>query len=304
MKSWLINILKGAAIGIACIVPGVSGGTLAVILNVYDKILESVSNLRKEFKKSISFLWPIILGIVLGLAAMVYPLKKAIEYFPLPTVMLFVGFIVGSMPSLFEKVNKKHKPTGLVSLVLATLIPIGLCFISAGKDVNLSSSMEWYMYLLIILIGILASCALTIPGISGSMLLLILGFFNPILETITNLIKFNDLPLVGHSLLVLLLFGIGIIIGFILISKIMTYLLKKFNYLTFMAIIGFIIGSLFAIFYAIKDDMFPGNSNHIVHIIIGIILLIVGGALSLCLYLYSKKLENLKKEHEQKDEIR
>ncbi len=286
VKTWGLNILKGMAIGIACIVPGVSGGTLAVILNVYDKIIESISNLRKHFIKSLSYLWPIILGIILGLVAMVYPLKKALEYFPFPTIMLFVGFILGSFPSLFDNVKKELKPIGIVPFIISIAVPIVLCFISSGRDVNLSNTMEVYMYFVIILVGIVASCALSVPGISGSMLLMILGFFNPILNLLTDLLNFNN---VLFNLLILGLFGIGVIIGFFLISKLMNFLLKKYKYMTYMAINGLVVGSIFAIFYSTKDTLFQSNFNLLTHISLGVILFIVGVLISLWIYFYSKK---------------
>lgn len=283
----IINILKGAVVGIACIVPGVSGGTLAVILGIYDKILYAISSLKKEFKKSISFLWPIVLGALIGLGAMIWPLTKAIEYFPLPTVLLFIGLIIGGLPGLFDKIKRVPNVQGSIAMVLAVCIPIGLCFISNGKDVSLGTDMEWWMYFVVVLIGIVASCALTIPGISGSMLLLILGFWTPILNCVMNIFSGSGIE-VFHNISVILLFGIGIVIGFFLISKLMTYLFRKFNYVTYMSIIGFIIGSLFAIIYAIKDDMFP-NGNMAAHIVVGVILCLVGFAISFLLICYSKK---------------
>ena len=84
---------------------------------------------------------------------MVYPLKKALEYFPFPTIMLFVGFILGSFPSLFDNVKKELKPIGIVPFIISIAVPIVLCFISSGRDVNLSNTMEVYMYFVIILVG-------------------------------------------------------------------------------------------------------------------------------------------------------
>lgn len=155
---------------------------------------------------------------------------------------------------------------------MALVAVIGMSFLGSGNSVDLSSSMSWYNYIILFIVGIVGSCALVIPGISGSALLLILGFWEPILTCFTELIKFNNF---GHNFLVLFLFGVGVIVGFFLISKIMTYLLNKYHYQTFMAIIGFIVGSVFALFWQIKDNFIP-EGNIIVIIIISVILFIAG----------------------------
>lgn len=286
LKNNVMSILKGAAIGIACIVPGVSGGTLAVILGIYDDILRAVSNIRKEFKKSFFYLLPIIIGIVVGLAAMVVPLQLAFKHFPLPTVTLFVGFIIGGLPSLLHKVDRKPTIGGSITFVISLAVAIGLCFIGAGRDVILGEGMEWWLYLALVGIGVLGSAALTVPGISGSMLLLILGFYEPILGVAKDLLSFNN---VGISILILFLFAVGVAIGFFLISKLMTFLLKKVPYLTYMGIIGFILGSIFSIFYSIKDNVIPSGANTGLTIALTVIVALVGLGLSGYLSYYSIK---------------
>lgn len=288
IKETTFDVLKGVGIGVACIVPGVSGGTIAVLLNIYDKMLAAVSNLRKDFKNSVKTLWPIILGIVLGLVGMIYPIKKMFELIPLPTITLFVGMIIGGLPSLFSKVKRKPTATGSVAMIASAAIAIGICFIGSGQPVDLTTTMKWPMYLILVLIGVVGSCALTIPGISGSMLLLILGFWEPILNAVTELIKFSDF---GHNFLVLLCFGIGVIIGFFLISKLMTFLLKRFNYLTFMGIIGFILGSLFAIYFTNRADLIPAGSNVGLTVALTIILGLLGLVASGLLTFYAMKAE-------------
>lgn len=122
LKDTLITILKSSLIGVACIVPGVSGGTLAVILGLYDKILFSISNLRKDFKNSIKFLWPIVLGIAIGLGATIYPIKLAFQHFPLPTIVFFVGLILGSLPSLCKNIRRKPNVSGIFQLYWLLLL--------------------------------------------------------------------------------------------------------------------------------------------------------------------------------------
>lgn len=234
---------KGGAIGLAMIIPGVSGGTLAVLLGVYDKIIDSVGNLFKKFKESFLFLLPIALGAVLAFAALYYPLKYALIYAPFPTIMLFAGLMLGSIPDLTKKSEKNgFKKFDSIGLALACLLVIGICFIPNLGDVNLSADMEVWQYFLLLFMGMLASCALVVPGVSGSMLMLIFGYYQPLLATISALkVSF------GHSLLVLATFAVGLVIGFFTIAKLMQFLLKRFRRATYWSIVGFVIGSIPAV---------------------------------------------------------
>lgn len=275
VKNFFLNTARGAAIGVAMIIPGVSGGTIAVLMNIYDKIIDAINSIKKEFKKSVLFLLPILLGAALAVCASYFPLKFALEKAPLATVLLFAGFMTGSLPkTLKDGLAKGFKKVNIASVLIPLAVVIGICFIPGLGDADLSKSMPVYGYFLLILIGMLGSCALVIPGVSGSMLLLIFGYYNSILNTVSAL-KDNF----GHSLLVLALFAVGILIGFFSIAKIMKLFLTKFPRGTTWAIIGFVIGSIPAILIT-----FPGNfkeeiaANPIstVQVAVGAILFIAG----------------------------
>ena len=287
-KNFLINTAQGAVIGVAMIIPGVSGGTLAVLMNVYDKLINAISNLRRDFKNSIKFLLPILLGAGIAVAAMYFPLKYALKYAPFPTVMLFAGLMAGSFPKIVKDGLKQgFKPFNAVSLLIPLAVVIGICFIPKMGNADLTSSMPWYGYLLLILVGMLASCALVIPGVSGSMLLLIFGYYNAIFDTVSAL-KTNF----GHSLLVLAMFALGIIIGFFSIAKLMKLLLSKFPRGTNWSIIGFVIGSIPAIFITYNSNFpdFVYSSLNTAHIAIGAVLCVLGiiGSYALTAYVEAK----------------
>ena len=107
VKNFFADMARGAVIGVAMIIPGVSGGTLAVLMNVYDKLINAISNLRKDFKNSFMLLLPVLLGAGLALIAAYFPLKYALKYAPLPTVLLFAGLMAGSCPMLIKDGIKK-----------------------------------------------------------------------------------------------------------------------------------------------------------------------------------------------------
>lgn len=266
---------KGGAIGLAMIIPGVSGGTLAVLLGVYDKIIDSVGNLFKQFKKSVLFLLPILLGAVLAFAALYFPLKYALRYAPFPTIMLFSGLMLGSILDLIKTSNKNgFKPFDTIGLVLSCALVIGICFIPAIGNVDLSANMQAWQYFLLLFMGMLASCALVVPGVSGSMLMLIFGYYEPLLACISGL-KTSF----GHSLLVLATFAVGLVIGFFTIAKLMQLLLKKFRRVTFWSIVGFVIGSIPAVIITFFHQF--GNNLEVylspLQITLGVLLFVLGG---------------------------
>ena len=269
VKEFFKNLGCGAVIGVAVIIPGVSGGTLAVLLNIYDKLIAAVSNLRRDFKNSIKFLLPIALGMVIAFAAMYFPLQFALEYAPLPTVLLFVGLMLGSFPKLFkDSAALGFKKIHIINVIIPLAAVIGICFIPNINSVNLGADMPVYTYFLLVVMGIVASCALVVPGVSGSMVLMIFGYYQPILDTVMGL--FSNF---GHSVLVLALFAVGIVVGFLSIAKLMKFLLDKFPRGTRWAIIGFVVGSIPAILIAFDYSSAPLDA---IQLAIGAILCIAG----------------------------
>lgn len=274
VKKFFADTARGAVIGVAMIIPGVSGGTLAVLMNVYDKLINAISDLRKDFKNSIAFLLPVFLGAVLALAAAYFPLKYALKYAPFPTVMLFAGLMAGSCPKIIKDgANKGFKPFDIAAILIPLAAVAGICFIPELGKADLTAQMPVYGYFLLILIGAVASCALVVPGVSGSMLLLIFGYYNPIFDTVSGLK--TDF---GHSILVLFLFAVGLVVGFFSIAKLMKLLMKKFPRGTGWAIIGFVIGSIPAIFITYNKNFpeFVYTSLNAAHIAVGCVLCVLG----------------------------
>lgn len=280
---YLKIMVKGAIIGIGMIIPGVSGGTLAVLLGIYEELITKISNLKNDFMESVKFLFPLLLGMVLAFVAMYFPLKLALDHIPFELCMVFVALMICSTP----KIGKDAYCSGFkgwdsLFFILAFGICIGLCFIPMGKDLVLNLKMPWYMYLVLFGVGILASVALVVPGISGSMLLLIIGLYKPLLDTISNLFK---TPL--DAIIILFIFVVGLIIGFFTIAKLMKFLLSKYEHQTKWAILGFVVASIIALFLAFdfKNLLTP------LHISIGCVcfaIIVLG--YGLVLYFLKKKI--------------
>ena len=284
LKDFLVNTAKGAAIGVAMIIPGVSGGTLAVLLKVYDKMIDSIGNLRRHFLQSVKFLFPILLGALLAFAATYFPLKKALEFAPFPTMLLFGGLMAGSCPKLFKDDRKNgFKKTDIIAVLIPLVAVIGICFIPGLKEADLSSSMQWYQYILVGIIGVVASCALVVPGISGSMLLMIFGYYAPVLGLFSAIF---ETPL--HAVGVLACFAVGVVVGFFTIAKLMQILLKKLPRGTGWAIFGFVVGSVPAVVITFFNQYGAGILNAL-QISLGVITFIVGAFATLALTYYADK---------------
>ncbi len=298
---FLQDVLRGALIGIAFIIPGFSGGSVAAILGIYERLVGAIADIFKDFKHSVKTLFPFAIGLILGVAALIFPLRIALEYAPIPTVCLFVGLALGGMFSITDKVKGKIQPLNLASLLIPLAAAFSLSFLPLAGEVDLFA-LDFWGFVLLFIIGLVGSCALVVPGISGSMLLLIFGYYNPIVQLITDhLLRFQN---VGWSILVLCVVGLGILVGFFLISLLMKWLLKKYPRGTYFAIIGFILGSIPTVFISTAKD--AGKSILALLAtpwdwIAAILLLLVGFIGAFAFVVYSRKAE--KKKEENKDEV-
>ena len=290
IKEFIFDIARGIGIGVAFIIPGFSGGSVAAILGIYEKLITAIADIFKDFKSSIKTLFPIGLGMLIGIVSLLFPLGWALASYPLPTVSLFVGLAIGGMPSVADKVRgERISYKNLIASIVPFLVVLSISFLPLGAEKDLFN-LSFGGYVLLFLIGILGSSALVVPGISGSMLLLILGYYNPIVNLATkHLFVGKDM---GISILVLGITAAGIAIGFVGISVIMKILFKKCPRGTYFAIIGFIIGSIPTIYISTAKEAgmtFSTLPTSPLHWIMCVLLLAIGFSLSYALVIYSRK---------------
>lgn len=248
----LINFIKGMLIGIANLIPGVSGGTMAVSMGVYEEIIDSIGNFFKKFKetfvKNMVFLIPIVLGAGVGVIAFSKLLDYLLKYHEAYTKFAFMGLILGSIPFIFKKSNEKgFKKSYIIPFIITLAIGGGLCLLEhfgvTGSQVT-SFDLNAGNAILLVIYGFIAAASMVIPGISGSFILLLLGVYSAVLSAVSNL-----------QILILIPFAIGVGLGILLMSKLINYLLEHFHGLTYYAILGFILGSLPAIFPGLTFDI-------------------------------------------------
>ena len=235
------SILKGMVIGIANIVPGVSGGTMMVAMGIYDKLIHCIM-----------FVLPIGIGMLVAIAASSFVLSEMFENIPIQTNLLFVGLILGGLPAILKKLKGGMPRVGhIITALLFFALVVGTAIIGETEGTAADLSFGLVNVLKLLGTGIIASATMVIPGVSGSMVLMLMGFYQPILDAIksffTSLAAMDmDGILTGLGLLVP--FGIGIVIGVFAIAKLVEIIFKKFPLYAYYAIIGLIVASPFAIY--------------------------------------------------------
>ncbi|WP_096201426.1 DUF368 domain-containing protein [Bacillus sp. FJAT-45350] len=254
------NIFRGMMIGASDLVPGVSGGTIGVILGIYDRLIEAISGFfSRDWKKHLGFLIPLGIGAVLAIFLLSHVIKWLLEYYPQPTYFFFLGLIAGILPYLFRKIDYKtnFKATHYVVLVIAIIAIASTGLLRDGVEPPLIESINATTGITLFLSGWAASMAMLLPGISGSFVLLLLGAY----ATVINALATINIPII-------LVVGMGIMVGFIVSSKIIRVLLSTMPVFTYALIIGMVIGSVFVIF--------PGIESNILLLVISILTFIVG----------------------------
>lgn len=245
------NIIKGMMIGIANIMPGVSGGTLAVSMGIYDKLIHCITHILSEFKESMKFLLPIFAGAGIALVALTFVIEALFQYYPIPTNLLFIGLIVGGLPPVITKVKSHKLSFGhiLAGLLFFALV-VGMAMMGGNGNRQVILNLGIVPMIKLVLVGIIAAATMIIPGVSGSMVLLILGYYQPIIQQITafcTAVITLDMAGILHGVAILLPFGIGVLIGILGIAKIIEIIFEKYPVYAYCAIIGLIAASPIAI---------------------------------------------------------
>lgn len=231
-----LNIIKGIFIGAGAIVPGVSSGVLCVIFGIYEKLLDAVLNFFKDIKQNIKFLFPIALGVGIGVLLFSNILNYLLYKFPIQTKSIFIGLIIGTIPSLVKEVNEKEtfKPQNVIYLLIA--LAIGIVTVVLENKLYISSNIEDMSFMYFVMCGAIMSLGIVVPGVSSTIILMLLGVYSVYLQSIANLYFPVLIPM-----------GVGLILGSIIVMKLTKRLLEKYYGKTFYVIIGFTIGSIFVL---------------------------------------------------------
>lgn len=257
MMQWK-NVYRGFMMGASDVIPGVSGGTIALLLGIYDQLIDAINGLfSKQWKKHLRFLIPLGLGVALAIFSLAKVIDWLLVNYPAPLQFFFLGLILGVLPYLFKeaKVKTNFKASHYLILIIGAVLIGSIDFFDVSKSVIEDRGLVVYLYLFFS--GFLASAAMILPGISGSMILLVIGAYSTIMNAISN-----------FDIDVIVVTGIGIAIGILIMSRLIAFFLKKYHVGTYACVIGFVIGSLIIVF--------PGWPNNNMLIVASIITFAAG----------------------------
>lgn len=279
---FILDILKGMVIGIANIIPGVSGGTMMVAMGIYDKLLHSLTHLFKEFKKSVITLLPIFIGMGLGILGLARLIEWMFGVIPIQTNLLFIGLILGGIPVVWNRVKGASiRPWHILGFIIFFALVVVLAYFDGTEGVDADMTFGVWTCIKLLAIGVVAAATMVIPGVSGSMMLMLLGYYQPIIATINALIDAltgGDWNAVFAACGVLIPFGIGVVVGIFLVAKLIEVLITKFPYTVFWCILGLIVASPVAI--VMLNDF---SGINVISIITGIIAFAIGFVIAMFL---------------------
>lgn len=271
--SFFLNIVIGLIIGIGFIIPGVSGGALAVILGVYDKIFCSIKNIKN--KSNFFFLLSVGLGCIIGAIGFGNVILFLLNTREVPTKYIFIGLVIGGIPPLIKNIKAKSSAKFKITPFIVAVILSIILYVLEQNNIGINISQELLdghiPILSLFIAGILYAVGKIVPGISGAALLILVGMYNYLLEIIANPLSINI-----NILISLIPFIIGALVGIFILYRLLNFLFDKYYMATYSAILGFVIGSLLY--------LFPGFSFNILGLVC-IILLICSAFLS---YLLTK----------------
>lgn len=288
---WLV--IKGSFIGISNIIPGVSGGTMAVSFGIYDDVIHAFTHVRKEFKASMHILLPLVAGALIGVAGFSMIIEWLLAEHTLYTAFAFVGLILGGLPILSQSFKEslfetKRKATPIHLFLFAVFFIIvswmGVADISGSGPETIS--LGFGPLVALFLVGLVSAAAMVVPGISGSLLMLIMGYYYAVVYTIngftSNLAAYNLAEMMPFTIL-LMAFALGMLVGIILISKAIDYFFVNYPSFTYASILGLVMASPVAVI-ANTDaltDLTTGNA--LVKLVVALLIALACYALTFAL---------------------
>ena len=242
MAGGIITLLKGAFVGATMLVPGVSGGSMAMILGVYDRLISAISSFRRNVRHNLAFLLLFVLGALAGMLLFARPLESLIDRYPRPMLYLFLGAVAGGVPMMYGKAqicepSLRHSGwmlLGLAAAVGVELLPVGVFAVGGG----------WQAQLALLLAGALAAVAMILPGISVSYFLLVLGLYSGIIDAVGRMDWAYLLP-----------FGLGLLAGTLLTTRALERAMQRHPQPTYLIILGFVLAGMVQAFPGLAHGM-------------------------------------------------
>lgn len=288
--------ILGLFIGLAVIVPGVSGSAVAIIFKMYEKLLYAIGNVFKKFKKCVKFLFPILIGVVAGFVFGFFGVRSLLNIIPFIIICLFAGLMFGAYPAVTDQIKgTKPKAKYILLFIIGLIIPILISCVSVFSNVSQHSltNLKFYHYILFLIIGFLVAITQLVPGLSATALLMSFGYFTPLINSV-SITNFKENPSI---FLVYLCLIVGFVIGLIVVSKGMNKLLNRYKIPAFYCIAGLSLGSIVTMFFnpeVMEIYSSWANGGLALDLSIGLVVLIIGIVISYLFVRFERKKESNK----------
>ena len=272
----IILMLKGMLFGASNLIPGGSGATTLVVCGIYEETLSSITNLKKEFRKSFFFLLFLLIGTIIGVITGSLLIKKVLlASIPFVTYCMFSGFIIGTLPNLIKPYINKINWKYIIGFIISMASVIGLLFLGFSinnNSINFGDTLQFKDYLLLFICGFVGIFAMIVPGVSGILIFLILGYYGIFLDAINNVYHIHTML---EAIKIGLPVGLGMIAGIFPASILMKFLLKKFPIGTYFCIFGFVVGSIVCLFISYFHEYPNPDKLNLAFGIVGLFALIL-----------------------------
>lgn len=283
MKNFLYRILCGFCLGISVFAPGISGSIMAIIMGIYDKLIDIMANPFKNLKQNIKYLFPMGIGAVISLLLFILVFSYLFETYEKAVYMLFIGLIAGNLPMIYKEARKSEfKWYYLIGFVIAVAVAfiIGVMSENTGSAQGIVAGNNLFY---LALCGAVGGFASLVPGMSISMILIVMGVYDSLIDTaksfMTAIID-KDFAGVLSGATVIAVVGIAFVLAMVLSSRLIKFVFEKFSGMAHFMVLGFLVGSIGGIFCSLPSD----GSN-----VAGIIMLVIGLAISLLFVFLGKK---------------
>ena len=281
----------GFFIGLAVIVPGVSGSTVAIIFRLYDKLLYALGNIFRRFKKCAKFLLPIVLGLAVGFVLGFLAIQRLIDISPFTVIGLFAGLMLGSFPAVYDEVRSEKKTplrVGLFLIGLAVPVAIALFSVFASEGAQSLEGLNVGHYILFIVLGYLVAVTQVVPGLSATALLMAFGYFSSIMDSVhLSYWQQNHAVFGVYACLVA-----GFVAGLVTFSKLLTKIFAKHRAGAFFVIVGLSLGSILTMFF--NPDIYAVYQSwttalNVLDLTLGLVLFAVGIVVAYLFVRYERK---------------
>lgn len=284
--------ILGFFIGLAVIIPGVSGSTVAIIFKLYHKLLYALGNIVKRFKKCVKFLLPIAVGLAVGFVLGFLAIQKLIDISPFTIIGLFAGLMLGAFPAVYDEIRTEKKtPLRLGLFAVGLAVPVAIALVSTFVSEGMQSleGLNVGHYILFLFLGYLVAITQVVPGLSATAILMAFGYFTPIMQSV-HVSYWQENPAVFGVYACLV---VGFLLGLVTFSKLLTKIFAHRRAAAFFVIVGLSLGSVVTMFF--NPDVYgvytgwAADGINVLDLTLGLVLFVIGVVVAYLFVRYERK---------------